>query len=134
MVATFILTRAFAISALVFGAFPVAYAAPIGSSVQLRALDGRNCRILGCLIEEPNTESSSASAPVSSAESSEPTSETTSVADEIADLIDIISDITDESSTGLPTTEPVDIVEVEAPSTDATEDSATSASWVERSI
>ncbi|RPD57972.1 hypothetical protein L226DRAFT_525944 [Lentinus tigrinus ALCF2SS1-7] len=61
MAPTFILTRAFAISALFVGAFPVSYAAPIPSaaspSVRIAA---RGCRQMGCLYALPtgNTDTS----------------------------------------------------------------------------
>ncbi|EPT00364.1 hypothetical protein FOMPIDRAFT_1049685 [Fomitopsis schrenkii] len=63
MVATFILTRTFAVCALLVGAVPLAYAAPIDASASIQNIDERNCRILGCLRraipihEVPNTNS-----------------------------------------------------------------------------
>ncbi|KAH9935236.1 uncharacterized protein BXZ73DRAFT_76927 [Epithele typhae] len=51
MVPTFILTRTFAISALVFGAFPVTYGAPVPASA---ALERRQCHRMGCMIAVPN--------------------------------------------------------------------------------
>ncbi|EJF60746.1 hypothetical protein DICSQDRAFT_161931 [Dichomitus squalens LYAD-421 SS1] len=54
MVQTFILTRSFAISALVVGAFPVAYAAPVPKVVVHEARhDPRGCRLMGCLYALP---------------------------------------------------------------------------------
>ncbi|KZT72266.1 hypothetical protein DAEQUDRAFT_763009 [Daedalea quercina L-15889] len=49
MVATFILTRTFAICALIVGALPLAQAAPIDSAAVAEHIGERNCRILGCL-------------------------------------------------------------------------------------
>ena len=73
MVATFILTRAFAISAMLVGgkqislpmylspnifisafiAISSAYAAPVPTALKPREVEERNCRILGCLFAEP---------------------------------------------------------------------------------
>ncbi|KAI0326342.1 hypothetical protein GY45DRAFT_120196 [Cubamyces sp. BRFM 1775] len=63
MVATFILTRTFAISALLVGAFSSAYAAPVVSprnSVDTTNHGKRWCRQMGCLVEIPPEASSSA--------------------------------------------------------------------------
>lgn len=67
MVATFILTRTFAVCALLVGgtcqlqcitsrdtdsrvpAVPLTYAAPIDARASIQNIDERNCRILGCL-------------------------------------------------------------------------------------
>ncbi|KAH9834102.1 uncharacterized protein C8Q71DRAFT_909109 [Rhodofomes roseus] len=53
MVATFILTRTFAISALFVGAFDLAYAAPVPYGADV-SFDPRNCRDGGCENEARN--------------------------------------------------------------------------------
>ncbi|PCH35806.1 hypothetical protein WOLCODRAFT_140092 [Wolfiporia cocos MD-104 SS10] len=136
MVATFILTRAFAISALLVGAFPLVSSAPVGSPMDVRTIEKRNCRILGCLFAEPDESSSAvpasatavssilssvlptptASAIVSaapSAASSEPTT-----AEELLEALDLIesaleSESDSEASTA--TASPESFVEVETP-------------------
>ncbi|KAF9810442.1 hypothetical protein IEO21_06940 [Rhodonia placenta] len=96
MVATFILTRAFAIAGVIVSALPLVYTAPMGSP----ALEERNCRILGCFFAEPPAEASSASvvsataAPVIPTASAEP-----SIASEIADVLDLLSEIVSASET-----------------------------------
>jgi len=62
MVATLILTRTFAICAMIVG-FPLAGAAPIISSSGIQNVDERNCRILGCLFAAPNDHASTADVP-----------------------------------------------------------------------
>ncbi|KZT05347.1 uncharacterized protein LAESUDRAFT_750580 [Laetiporus sulphureus 93-53] len=64
MVATFILTRTFAISALFVGAFDLVHAAPVSYSLDARAepsIEERNCRLLGCLFAKPHEVTSAAS-------------------------------------------------------------------------
>ncbi|KZT05349.1 uncharacterized protein LAESUDRAFT_225765 [Laetiporus sulphureus 93-53] len=53
MVASFIPFRAFAISALLVGAFsPACRTAPVPTALKTRGVEERNCRILGCLFAE----------------------------------------------------------------------------------
>ncbi|KAH9834103.1 uncharacterized protein C8Q71DRAFT_725311 [Rhodofomes roseus] len=59
MVATFILTRAFAVCAMIVGV-PLAHAAPIVSGSVAQRIDERNCRLLGCLFAAPNAHTSDA--------------------------------------------------------------------------
>ncbi|PCH35805.1 hypothetical protein WOLCODRAFT_140091 [Wolfiporia cocos MD-104 SS10] len=66
MVATFILTRAFAISALFVGAFNLAYAAPVAYPANVH-LDGRNCRQEGCTFKEPSSAVASSDVPLQTA-------------------------------------------------------------------
>lgn len=75
MVQTFILTRTFAVSALVLGVFPLTYAAPIQRPEivvhQMRGNYPRGCRMMGCLYALPTgtntatTENTSTSTPSS---------------------------------------------------------------------
>ncbi|KAI9062439.1 hypothetical protein FKP32DRAFT_1677381 [Trametes sanguinea] len=62
MVAIFIITRVFAVSALFAGAFQVASAAPVGAPQSVLAYNQygkRWCRQMGCLFEEPTSSASS---------------------------------------------------------------------------
>ncbi|OSC97305.1 hypothetical protein PYCCODRAFT_1481365 [Trametes coccinea BRFM310] len=60
MVAIFIITRAFAISALFAGVFQIASAAPVGSPQGVLAYNygKRWCRQMGCLFEVPTSSAS----------------------------------------------------------------------------
>ncbi|KAI1791130.1 hypothetical protein LXA43DRAFT_1094742 [Ganoderma leucocontextum] len=66
MVQTFILTRSFAISALVASAFPVTYAAPIQRPNivvhQARGNYPRGCRLMGCLYALPTGQNTNTAA------------------------------------------------------------------------
>ncbi|KAH9911190.1 uncharacterized protein B0H18DRAFT_1064234 [Fomitopsis serialis] len=54
MVATLILTRTFAICAMIVGGAPSDECCPIISSSGIQHIDERNCRFLGCLFAAPN--------------------------------------------------------------------------------
>ncbi|KAI0669599.1 hypothetical protein C8Q78DRAFT_992696 [Trametes maxima] len=82
MIPTFILTRTFAISALLSGAFSVAYAAPVAS-----AADGiqvpygkRSCRQMGCLFEVPTHSESTLESNIPTATVVEPVDDSISTA------------------------------------------------------
>ncbi|CDO74709.1 hypothetical protein BN946_scf184847.g17 [Trametes cinnabarina] len=110
----FILTRAFAISAMFVGAFRMTHAAPVPSSVT-KSISPRWCRQVGCLYALPEGSTSEANSSASSSPLASPSSDASSSTLQVIDILisalqSAASTLREQSSTSLapPDTSTVD--------------------------